>query len=111
MHNMRVMQDPVFRESMSEPRHSSKEKPNAAWSWSVRQWDPAFSGKNYVTRRDRRDYLRSWGYVMWDLSRLEQLKIMECEAHDLKAHDPNAVREPFLFDLPKRGLMSGTISS
>lgn len=30
MRDMRVMQDPVFRESMSEPQHSSKEKPNAA---------------------------------------------------------------------------------
>ncbi|KAI9641993.1 hypothetical protein NHQ30_009863 [Ciborinia camelliae] len=100
LRDRRIMRDPGFRETLPEPQHTGRERPNSAWHWSVRQWNPAFNGENYVSCCDIRHCLRSWGYVMWDHSRLESLKIMNWEVHDMQPHGPKA-KKPLLSDRPK----------
>jgi len=48
---------------------SEDEGPNAALPWS-RMSDPEFFYQG-------REFLRSWGYVLWDRSRLEGWKVLE----------------------------------
>ncbi|KAF7889772.1 uncharacterized protein EAF02_002187 [Botrytis sinoallii] len=99
--DMRIMQDIEFRKTVLEPQPTGNERPNQAWLWSIQQWDPALDGENYVSCRDRRDCLRSWGYVMWDSSRLESLGVMNCKIQDLQPHGPKVMQGPLLTDRPK----------
>ncbi|TGO58791.1 hypothetical protein BCON_0051g00310 [Botryotinia convoluta] len=95
------MENAVARTEERESPYTGKEKPNLAWLWSVQQWNPAFDGGNWVSCYERRDCLRSWGYVMWDSSRLESLAIMNCKIQDMQPHRPKAIQEPLLTDRPK----------
>ncbi|KAF7952215.1 uncharacterized protein EAE97_001712 [Botrytis byssoidea] len=99
--DMRIMQDIEFRETVLESQPTGNERPNQAWFWSIQQWDPALDGETYVSRRDRRDCLRSWGYVMWDSSRLESLGFMNCKIQDMQPHGPKAIQGPLLTDRTK----------
>lgn len=101
LRDMQIMQDSEFRKTVLDSEYKGKEKPNLAWLWSVQQWNHAFDGGNYVSCCERRDCLRSWGYVMWDSSRLESLGIMNCEIQDMQPHGPKAIQGPLLTDDPQ----------
>ncbi|KAF7920668.1 hypothetical protein BELL_0197g00050 [Botrytis elliptica] len=101
LRDMQIMQDSEFRKTVLDSEYTGKEKPNLAWLWSVQQWNPAFDGGNYVSYCERRDCLRSWGYAMWDSSRLESLGIMNCKIQDMQPHGPKAMQGPLLTDDPQ----------
>ncbi|KAF7952367.1 uncharacterized protein EAE97_001864 [Botrytis byssoidea] len=56
---------------------------NAAWCWVRRQWE------REVAKWDKTgDYLRSWGYVMWDAWRLDALGIFGQDVDKIGRHGP-----------------------
>ena len=59
--------DEVYR--IVIPFTSDNEGPNAALPWS------RFSDLDFFYKG--RDFLRNWGYVMWDLGRLKKWKVLE----------------------------------
>ncbi|KAF4628264.1 hypothetical protein G7Y89_g9887 [Cudoniella acicularis] len=54
------------------------EGPNVAWVWSVNN---TFDMRYY---HDKAAHLRFWGYVMWDLNRLEEWGILKLKPEDFK---------------------------
>ncbi|KAF4629847.1 hypothetical protein G7Y89_g8294 [Cudoniella acicularis] len=59
--------------------------PNAAWPWSISFDD---SSRNYPTAFYGKESFRSWGYVMWDKKRVDELGVMEKAAGTYKKHGP-----------------------
>lgn len=100
-HDRRTIRDPEYRDIMLGSQYMGTKRPNAAWPWTIQQWNPARGQVEFVSCRGRRDCLRSWGYVMWDRSRLEALRIMDCEIHNMQPHGPKAFQKPLLSDRPK----------
>jgi hypothetical protein len=68
--------------------------PNAAWAWSVQVPEIVPTYRPVPNE----EYFRSWGYVMWDSTRLEALKVMDIAASDYEAHGPKARHGPLLSD-------------
>jgi hypothetical protein len=62
--------------------------PNAAWPWSLKHVSNQPSP--WYTYFWKKEYLVSWGYVMWDQRRLTDLHILEQEAHTLQEHGPKS---------------------
>lgn len=76
-------------------KHSYKSEEdgcNAAWCWELRQWE------SELFSWWLRQYLRSWGYVMWDRWRLEDLEILSYEVAKLGVHGPKKFRGKLLSD-------------
>jgi len=63
---------------------------NAAWIWA----------ENYIYPNSAREGLekdfRSWGYVMWDKERLDQMKILEVDGATLEKHGPRTWNGPLI---------------
>lgn len=63
---------------MKRPFYADSDKgPATVWKWAHQ----TESWANWVYQKNRRD-LRRWGYVMWDLSRLDELGIFQNEWKD-----------------------------
>ncbi|TGO53471.1 hypothetical protein BOTNAR_0294g00020 [Botryotinia narcissicola] len=56
---------------------------NAAWCWVRRQWE-----RDVLKWNKTGDYLRSWGYVMWDAWRLDALGIFGHDVDKIGRHGP-----------------------
>jgi hypothetical protein len=62
------------------------DSPNAAWSWAAKHIYPWRF--DHIIEREK--HFRSWGYVMWDKDRLDQLEVMQLSADQYKQHGPKA---------------------
>jgi len=71
--------------------------PNAAWPWSTRILGDQSRCK--LVFECKAESLGSWGYVMWDVSRLESLKILENQALSYGEHGPYLWHGKLLTDI------------
>jgi hypothetical protein len=67
---------------------------NAAWALSIQVPEIVPTYRPVQNQ----EYFRSWGYVMWDSTRLKALKVLETPASNYEAHGPEARHGPLLSD-------------
>ena len=80
-------------DDMVEINDSDAREPNSAWLWF-------YKGGNlpYNSDFDPKRYLRAWGYVMWDQSRIQRLDLLQPQPRDCVAHGPLLWEGPLLSD-------------